>query len=74
MRSLFLRIFISFWLIQSAFWAMYVVMMPSHAPGVITSFDARIRASVLTASRLAILQYKDGGRVYYLQSVADFAA
>ena len=72
MRSLFLRIFISFWIIQSVMLAIAVFHEPMHPEGIRSHFTARIQSSVLTASRLAILEYEDDGPEGYLHTIAQF--
>ncbi len=73
MRSLFLRIFVSFWIIQSVLTAVTFLQMASSRPlNVESHFSTRIRSSVLTATRLALLRRQLDGVPGYLRGVDDF--
>jgi signal transduction histidine kinase len=73
MRSLFVRIFLAFWLIYSAMSAVTIFTMARSRPlDVENEFSRRIRSSVLTAARLAILRRQVEGNTGYLRAVDEF--
>ncbi|MEO8726728.1 MAG: hypothetical protein ABI383_11495, partial [Acidobacteriaceae bacterium] len=70
MRSLFLRIFISFWLIQSILTAVTIFQMIQTRPlNVESHFSNRIRSSVVTATRFAVLSGEVDGTAGYLRAI-----
>ena len=73
MRSLFLRIFISFWLIQSILTAATIFQMVQSRPlNVESHFSMRIRGSVMTAARYALLSREVNGSAGYLHTIDEF--
>jgi signal transduction histidine kinase len=73
MRSLFLKIFISFWLIQTISTVVTFLQMASSRPlNVHNQFTHRIRSGVTTAARLAVLSRQVSGKDAYLHALNDY--
>ncbi|HEY0566167.1 MAG TPA: histidine kinase dimerization/phospho-acceptor domain-containing protein, partial [Terriglobales bacterium] len=72
MRSLFTRIFVSFWLIESIMFAVFILQFANRPLNVESHFSNRIRASVVTAVRLAVLRRRIEGNYGYLDALEDF--
>ncbi|MBV9671130.1 MAG: HAMP domain-containing protein [Acidobacteriales bacterium] len=73
MRSLFLRIFISFWLIMTVITAVNFLQFATSRPlDVENRFSTSIRSSVVTATRLAVMRRETEGNAGYLRTVEDF--
>src|SRR5436305_707659 len=72
MRSLFTRIFVSFWFIESIMFAVFIFQFANRPLNVESHFSNRIRASVVTAVRLAVLRRRIEGNYGYLDALEDF--
>ena len=73
MNSLFIRIFVSFWLIMTVITAVNFLQFATSRPlDVENRFSLSIRSSVLTAARLAVMRREQEGTAGYSRTIEEF--